>query len=156
MTEWILSPTNTLEWVHLTPADGEAYAQFLYRLERDRMFRIFEEGELPDAAAAAAEIARIIRAGGWVWALRHATTIVGHCQAIRGHLRIDSGNLFLLMEILAHHTGQGWGSRWLNAALTEARMRGWHRVELTVLESNWRAIHLYQRFGFREEGRLEF
>ncbi|MFN8594116.1 MAG: GNAT family protein [Thermomicrobiales bacterium] len=51
--------------------------------------------------------------------------------------------------------GQGFGSDILHAIL-DACFTGWgaHRVGVQVEDDNPRALMLYQRFGFQEEGRL--
>jgi ribosomal protein S18 acetylase RimI-like enzyme len=48
--------------------------------------------------------------------------------------------------------GQGLGTALLNAICTEARLRGFPAVRLDVIDSNTRAIALYQRLGFHIEG----
>ena len=53
--------------------------------------------------------------------------------------------------------GSGVGRRLFEALLAEVQLRFPHvsRVELLVRESNTRAIALYEKLGFRQEGRLE-
>jgi RimJ/RimL family protein N-acetyltransferase len=45
------------------------------------------------------------------------------------------------------------GSRLLEELERLARAEGVHRLELTVLEDNERAVALYRRLGFEAEGR---
>lgn len=53
------------------------------------------------------------------------------------------------------HQGKGIGAALLDALLDAAdRCLDIRRVELTVFADNHRAIALYQRFGFQEEGRM--
>ncbi len=62
------------------------------------------------------------------------------------------GNLTLAVS--PHYQGYGIGSMLMGALLRQVRHCHPHieRVELVVRESNRRAIHLYQRFGFTIEG----
>jgi L-phenylalanine/L-methionine N-acetyltransferase len=58
------------------------------------------------------------------------------------------------ISVGAEHQGQGVGSALMQAACDFADHWGQLlRVELTVFVDNERAIALYRRFGFREEGR---
>ena len=50
--------------------------------------------------------------------------------------------------------GLGVGSRLIEAMIAEARARGTRKFGLRALSTNEQAIRLYQRYGFREEGRL--
>jgi RimJ/RimL family protein N-acetyltransferase len=51
--------------------------------------------------------------------------------------------------------GKGYGTAALKHVLDHAfNVRNLHRVDLEVYEFNERAIHVYQKLGFREEGRL--
>lgn len=51
--------------------------------------------------------------------------------------------------------GHGLGSALLNAICAEARLRGHSAVRLDVIDSNKRAIDLYERLGFRVEARQD-
>jgi ribosomal protein S18 acetylase RimI-like enzyme len=57
------------------------------------------------------------------------------------------------MGVLRGHRGQGLGTRMLATTLDMADARGIRRAELVVRADNERAIALYRRFGFVEEGR---
>ena len=58
------------------------------------------------------------------------------------------------MFVVSTHRGRGLGTRLMDEALRWAREQRVERVELTVYPHNERAIALYRRFGFVEEGRL--
>lgn len=58
------------------------------------------------------------------------------------------------ISLLRAYWGRGIGSRMLETALDAARSAGFLQLELEVDAENQRAIRLYQRFGFREYGRL--
>lgn len=58
------------------------------------------------------------------------------------------------MAVDQDHQGQGVGTALLAAAVDLAdQWLNIHRIELTVMVSNRRAIRLYERFGFEIEGR---
>ncbi len=66
---------------------------------------------------------------------------------------VHSVELSLLID--ADHWGQGFGTDVLQTVL-EACFAGWgvHRVGVSVEVNNVRALALYRRLGFQEEGRL--
>lgn len=58
------------------------------------------------------------------------------------------------ISLAADYQGQGYGGEALNWALDWAfRFGGYHRVELSTVAYNERALRLYRRLGFVDEGR---
>ena len=58
------------------------------------------------------------------------------------------------IDITTEYQNQGYGTEAIRWALTWGfRTAGLHRVELNVLGWNLRPMRLYERIGFREEGR---
>ena len=52
------------------------------------------------------------------------------------------------------YTGMGIGKRLFALVLETIRKCGFESAELTVVEGNTRAIHMYESFGFTETGRI--
>lgn len=80
--------------------------------------------------------------------------VVGWCDVIvreRETLR-HGGSLGI--GLAPTHRDQGLGAKLINSVLAAARERGLARVSLHVRADNTRAIRLYERLGFRHEGRL--
>jgi len=65
------------------------------------------------------------------------------------------GVVSLGMAILDGYRGQGIGPRLLDSGIAWARRAGAHKVALEVWPHNERAIALYTKRGFIEEGRLQ-
>jgi putative acetyltransferase len=62
--------------------------------------------------------------------------------------------LSIMLELT--YVGQGIGTALMKSLLAQAgRMRKLRKIELLVRASNLRARRLYEKFGFRIEGRLE-
>ena len=79
--------------------------------------------------------------------------VVGWSDVIP-HRRIGFSHGGVLgMGVRASHRRRGIGRRLLSAALAAARDLGLLRVELEVYASNAAAISLYEKTGFRHEGR---
>lgn len=69
--------------------------------------------------------------------------------------RPEARSVELALLVDADHWGQGFGIDMMQTAL-EACFAGWgvHRIGVRVEEDNERALALYGRLGFKEEGRL--
>ena len=74
-------------------------------------------------------------------------------QLTGGTLRRSRATAYLVIGVLAHAAGRGTGTELLRQARAWAAARGLHRLELTVMAHNTRAIRLYERTGFTVEGR---
>lgn len=82
--------------------------------------------------------------------------VVGH--ALLEPLGLEALAHVMSLTIVVHpgHTGQGIGAQLMTHLLEWAAAHpGLLKVELRVRATNHRAIALYQRFGFVEEGRLQ-
>ena len=79
--------------------------------------------------------------------------IVGWVDIARGPFEGLTHYGRLGMGLAAEARGQGLGRRLLERALAEGFGMGLERIELEVFASNTRAVALYRRAGFVEEGR---
>lgn len=78
--------------------------------------------------------------------------IVGHLQISIGtspRFR-EMGDLFIYLH--QDYQNLGIGAALMREAIAEARHRRLHRIELTVVADNHRAIRLYEKVGFQREG----
>ena len=80
-------------------------------------------------------------------------------QNVVGHLQISlatnarfrgTGDLFIYLH--QDFQNAGLGAALMNEGIALARARRVHRVELTVVADNHRAIRLYEKVGFQREG----
>jgi ribosomal protein S18 acetylase RimI-like enzyme len=78
--------------------------------------------------------------------------VVGWCDIIPIGRPVYAHGGVLGMGIVEEHRGKGIGEALMRAALRQARERGLLRVELTVRSDNERAIALYRKIGFVDEG----
>lgn len=82
--------------------------------------------------------------------------ILGYTHLAR-HLSVPANDHVLHVNALAVSPaarGEGVGGRLIDAGIAEARRRGVRKLGLRALSINTRAVALYQRAGFAEEGRL--
>jgi diaminopimelate decarboxylase len=80
--------------------------------------------------------------------------VVGHITIQREGHPVSQHVATLGIAVAADRRGGGVGSALLAEALRWARSAGVERIVLSVYPDNTRAIALYRRFGFVEEGRL--
>ncbi|WP_159084658.1 GNAT family N-acetyltransferase [Dongshaea marina] len=78
--------------------------------------------------------------------------ILGFIVGIGGKANKNRHCTYLAMGVKASHSGQGIGYQLLQALQEWAQQRRCHRIELTVVANNQRAIDLYKRSGFEAEG----
>jgi ribosomal protein S18 acetylase RimI-like enzyme len=87
--------------------------------------------------------------------------VVERNGAVVGFLKLDPGRYQsvartarLQMAVQRDLRGRGIGRELLRAAITWAESGALDRIEVFVRETNPRAVELYRRFGFVEEGRM--
>ena len=81
-----------------------------------------------------------------------AGKVIGWCDICPIGRPVYAHGGVLGMGIIAEHRGRGIGEALMRAALDQARERGLTRVELTVRADNERAVALYRKIGFQDEG----
>lgn len=67
----------------------------------------------------------------------------------RADHRVDVG-----IALFERYTGAGLGRLMMKRLLEKAKEEGFEQAELTVVEGNDRALHLYKSLGFKECGRI--
>ena len=130
-------------------ADG--FWRALDVVAREHRYLIFQEA--PPLESTRKFIAQVL-AKGWsqFYAVR-GSQVVGWCDVVRDE-RPDRAHIGRLgIGILPEYRGQKIGARLLAATIAEAFEKGLTRIELEVYAGNARAIALYKKFGFSEEGR---
>jgi GNAT superfamily N-acetyltransferase len=137
------------------PADVEA-AVSVY--ERSALAR--RQGDWPNRAARVEEVRERLRdPGSWFLLANDGPTVVAMAcaEALRGmegEGPVLPGGCFLnLLFVVPERWGEGIGGLVLDAALAEARRRGYSRVHLWTHEDNERSHRLYRSRGFAATGR---
>jgi len=77
--------------------------------------------------------------------------VVGHLHIFRYPSRMSHlGDLIIYLNQDFHNAGLG--TAMMKAGLELAKDRGLHRIQLTVINGNKNAVHVYEKVGFRREG----
>ena len=90
----------------------------------------------------------------WAIVVTDGELCIGHVGLYQIDFRVRKANFGIMIGDKAYW-GQGIGERCTRFAVAYGfRELNLNRIELTVLDSNSRAIQLYQKLGFHEEGRM--
>ena len=81
--------------------------------------------------------------------------IVGFCRCEGNQLKRSSHKVEFGVCILKDYWGYGIGKSFLEESIQWADTNGIKKVNLNVLETNDKAIKLYQKYGFEVEGTLK-
>jgi RimJ/RimL family protein N-acetyltransferase len=137
------------------PYDAAALLELKRQLDRETAFMMYEPGERDSPVQdLARELAGLARSANSVVLLAElGDQLAGYVQLTGGSLRRSRATAYVVIGVLAHAVGRGIGTGLLRHAQAWAAGRGLHRLELTVMAHNARAIRLYERMGFTVEGR---
>ena len=137
------------------PYDAAALLELKRQLDHETAFMMYEPGErdspVQDLAAELAGLART--ANSVVLLAERGDQLIGYVQLTGGTLRRSRATAYVVIGVLAQAAGRGTGTELLKEAKIWAAAHGLHRLELTVMAHNTRAIRLYERTGFTVEGR---
>ena len=130
---------------------ADSFRQALGVVAREHRYLIVQDA--PSVESTRKFIAQVL-AKGWsqFYAVR-AGQVVGWCDVVRDERPGMTHIGRLGIGIVPEYRGRKIGARLLAAAIADAFQKGLIRIELEVFAANARAIALYRKFGFVEEGR---
>jgi len=155
-----VSPTGAPASIRVAvPRDAAALLELKRRLDHQTSFMMFEPGErdssvadlareLEHAAASDNSVVLVAELDGGL-----DGELAGYVELTGGAHRRSRATAYVVIGVLARAAGRGIGAALLRSAREWAAAHGLHRLELTVMAHNSRAIRLYERMGFRVEGR---
>ena len=137
------------------PADAAALLELKQRLDRETSFMMYEAGEREASAQdLAAELDRVAQSANSVVLVADAGDhLAAYVELAGGSFRRSRATAHVVIGVRADAGGAGVGAALLRNARQWASGHGLHRLELTVMAHNHRAISLYERMGFSLEGR---
>jgi RimJ/RimL family protein N-acetyltransferase len=146
-------PPQGVEIRPAVPADARGWIEHVARVAGERRYIRTEV-----VRWSAREMRRRFRRS---WTTARAYLIAEADGGVIGTLGIEREGNPVLHHVasLGMSVDEGWRGKGVGAALLSeafrwARWAGVEKVALTVYPRNQRAINLYKRFGFEEEGRL--
>lgn len=87
-----------------------------------------------------------------LWGVKNNNHIIGWLDAQGTPARKKQHSICVVLGLLKEYWHQGLGSQLLQTLLKWADDNAIKRIELTVVETNERAIGLYKKYGFEIEG----
>ena len=142
----------TVEIVPIAEEHIEGFRALLDEVAREKRFLAFLEA--PPIESIRQFVGRAIRGEFIQHVALDAGRVVGWCDIILRERETMRHGGALGIGIAPAYRDRGLGRRLIDAVINSARDRGVSRVSLHVRADNTRAIRLYERLGFRHEGRL--
>lgn len=136
------------------PTDAAALLALKRALDRETSFMLLEPDERTTTEAELADELRRIaaRANSVVLVADLADELVGYVEAVGGGARRNRHTAHVVIGVRQASAGQGIGGSLLSELEKWARANGVHRLELTVMADNQRALGLYRKLGYVVEG----
>jgi RimJ/RimL family protein N-acetyltransferase len=137
------------------PGDAAALLRLKQRLDQETTFMLLEPDERHTSVPALAnELEVTARSGNSAVIVAESNgKLVGYVELTGGSFSRNKKTAYLVIGVLAEAGGQGVGGGLLAEAERWAAAHGVHRLELTVMAHNHRAVGLYERMGYSVEGR---
>jgi RimJ/RimL family protein N-acetyltransferase len=139
---------------HATVDDAEPLAHLILRVEKEAEFMLFEAGErtlTPEQQRSQIE-AMQKESNSTILVAEADGKLVGYLVARGGRARRNKHTVYVAIGVLAQYRGKGVGTMLLTELECWARNHHIHRLELTVVADNQRALALYRKMGFEQEG----
>ncbi|GGE41097.1 GCN5 family N-acetyltransferase [Pullulanibacillus camelliae] len=135
-------------------SDAAQFLQLSQTLDRESTFMLYEPGERQLTIDEQKEALQSIveDTSKHLIVAEDGETLVGFVMVIGNGLKRISHRAAIVIGILSAYQGKGLGRKLLAAAEKKAKESGVHRLELTVMAQNKRALWLYSRSGFNVEG----
>ncbi len=135
-------------------SDAEALLWLLTRLDEETRFMMYEPGERTTTVREQQALLRDVLAStnATVLLAEEDGRPVGLLEATGGAFLRNRHVVHLVIGVLKGYAGRGIGSALMEKMELWARERGIHRLELTVMAHNPRAVALYEKAGFAIEG----
>jgi RimJ/RimL family protein N-acetyltransferase len=139
---------------HVTVDDAEELAHLILQVEKEAAFMLFEAGEralTPEQQRNQIE-AMMNEENSTILVAEADGKLVGYLVARGGRARRNKHTVYIVIGVLASYRGKGIGTMLFAELECWARTKGVHRLELTVVVNNQRAVSLYRKMGFEQEG----
>jgi len=135
--------------------DVEKFLVLCHQLDRETQFMLLEPGErLITVEEQRERIKSILSKVNQTILVAEDQygQLAGYLSATGGDYNRNRRTVYLVIGILQGFAGQGIGTQLFTQVERWAYTREIHRLELTVMVHNERAVNLYQKMGFEIEG----
>jgi len=135
-------------------SDGEQFLLLGKALDEETQFMMLEPGERTTTIEEQTQRIRdlLSQDNQIIFVVEHGNQLVGFLGALGGNYSRNHDCVHVVIGIRQEFAGQGIGKELFEALEKWAVDHKLHRLELTVMSHNVRAIHLYEKMGFKAEG----
>ncbi|WP_018924074.1 GNAT family N-acetyltransferase [Salsuginibacillus kocurii] len=136
------------------PGDESALAELLNKIDSESEYMLYEKGERNLTAAQAGRMIEHFceEEKLTIFVAEQAKHLVGYGLLLGEKLKKNEHRAALVLGVKQAAQGKGTGMAIMKALEDQALKNGVKRLELTTLQSNAPALHLYKKCGFKEEG----
>jgi RimJ/RimL family protein N-acetyltransferase len=134
--------------------DAESFLNLCRKLDEETQFMMLESGERQTSIEEQTHQIREIlqKENQMIFVAEADNRLVGYLAAYGGDFKRNRHSAHLVIGILQDFAGQRIGKKLFLELEHWAKQNNLHRLELTVMRHNERAINLYQKMGFEIEG----
>lgn len=134
--------------------DAGSFLDLLHKLDAETNYMMLEPGERQTTLAGQRS-----RIRDWLANQREIVLVADTGAELAGYVALQGGVFrrnqhsgYLVLGVRQAYGGRGLGRRLMELVEERARQQGFHRLELTVMTHNPRAVSLYRKLGFEIEG----
>lgn len=135
-------------------SDAEKFLNLCKRIDQETQFMLLEPGERRTTVEEQYERIKTIlsRDNQTILVAENNGQLLGYLAAIGGNFKRNRNGVYIVVGILQTFAGQGIGTELFKALERWARKHNIHRLELTVMVHNQKAVSFYKKMGFEIEG----
>lgn len=139
---------------HITENDSEQFLLLGKALDQETQFMMLEPGERTLTVEEQRQriLGVLAKDNQVIFVVEHENRLVGFLGAFGGGYQRNRHCAYIVTGVLQEFVGRGLGKHLFQALDDWALEHTIHRLELTVMCHNERAVHLYQKMGFEMEG----
>lgn len=140
---------------HASPEDSGQFLELMKQLDQETEFMLLEPGERTSTAEEMENhIKNLAKSNSLLLLLDDGEQAAGFISASRGTANRTKHSAYVVTGIRKDYRGKGYGKTLFKELDKWAIKNGITRLELTVMTHNERAVHLYEKMGFKIEGTL--
>lgn len=137
----------------ITPQDAPKLLLLQKCLDEETDFMLlYPEERSSDISSLKNDIQSSLKYGSLFLVIDDGEKFWGYLQAEKGHYKKIRHSAYIVVGILSEMSGKGLGNLLFNEMDKWAQKNNITRLELTVMETNKVAQHLYTKMGFEIEG----
>jgi RimJ/RimL family protein N-acetyltransferase len=139
----------------ITESDSGTFLLLCKTLDQETQFMMLEPGERTTTVEEQSQRIKHVLSthNQMILVAEDENRLVGFLGAYGGGCQRNHHCAYIVTGILQQYVGQGIGAQFFNVLDEWATAHNIHRLELTVMCNNERAVHLYKKMGFAIEGR---